>query len=114
MKIKLNLLVLRCQDIEKSKTFYEKLSLNFVKEKHGKGDEHYACMFDDMIFELYPLKTPAIIDNTRLGFTLDINNMREFLEKEKIDIIMEYTYDTRDIFVVYDPDMRKVELKCKI
>jgi len=40
--------------------------------------------------------------------------MREFLEKEKIDIIMEYTYDTRDIFVVYDPDMRKVELKCKI
>lgn len=114
MKMKFNLLVLRCKDIEKSKAFYEKLSLVFEREKHGKGDEHYASVFDEMVFELYPLKSPYVVDNTRLGFTLEIKKLREYLESQEIKIISEYIYEGVDIFVVNDPDMRKVELKCKI
>lgn len=114
MKMKLNLLVLRCKDIEKSKAFYEKLFLTFIREKHGKGDEHYASVFDEMVFELYPLKSPYTIDNTRLGFTLEELDIQAYLKREEITIISEYMYEGVDIFVVNDPDMRKIELRCKI
>jgi hypothetical protein len=78
---------------------------SFVREKHGKGDEHYTSVFDGMVFELYPLKSPYLIDNTRLGFSLEVQD---------IDIVLEYSYESVDICVVCDPDNRKVELKCKI
>jgi catechol 2,3-dioxygenase-like lactoylglutathione lyase family enzyme len=112
--MKLNLLVLRCQDIEKSKAFYEKLSFSFEREKHGKGDEHYASVFDEMVFELYPLKSPYLIDNTRLGFSLEVQDIKAYLKRQEIDIVLEYSYEGVDICVVCDPDNRKVELKCKI
>ena len=45
----LNLLVLRCKDIEKTKAFYEKLSLFFVKEQHEKGAVHYATKVGTLV-----------------------------------------------------------------
>jgi catechol 2,3-dioxygenase-like lactoylglutathione lyase family enzyme len=38
----MNLLVLRCGDIERCCAFYEVLGLSFVKHRHGQGTEHYA------------------------------------------------------------------------
>lgn len=39
----LNLLVLRTDDLEKSRDFYAALGLAFEKHKHGTGPSHYAC-----------------------------------------------------------------------
>jgi lactoylglutathione lyase len=54
MKLALNLLVLRCKDVEATRRFYELLGAVFSKERHGKGPEHYACENSGFVLELYP------------------------------------------------------------
>lgn len=49
----LNLLVIRCQDIHRSKKFYELLGLEFELHRHGNGPEHYATTNSETVFELY-------------------------------------------------------------
>jgi lactoylglutathione lyase len=51
---RLNLVVIRSADIEASATCYAALGLEFVKHRHGKGLEHFACEQDGMVFEIYP------------------------------------------------------------
>src|SRR4051794_35437074 len=65
----LNLLVLRCRDIERSRVFYECLGMTFQKHAHGGGPQHYACEDDRGVFELYPLKADDPADRTGLGFS---------------------------------------------
>ena len=104
--IKLNLLVIRCNDIEKSKGFYEGLGLEFVEEQHGAGPRHYTCEMNDMVFELYPLKPGEVIDDSRLGFDVaDLEASTTHLEIEK-----RYLINSRQMYLVSDPDGRKVEL----
>ena len=105
----LNLLVLRCQDIEKSKAFYEKLSFSFVQEQHGKGPVHYATTIGILVLELYPLG-PNSIDNIRLGFTLDSKNI---LEDKSIEIVSQYSFNDIMTYVIADPDGRKVEIQVR-
>lgn len=50
------LLVIRVADIETTRIFFEGLGLDFVKEKHGSGPEHYAHVSGDRVFEIYPEK----------------------------------------------------------
>ena len=107
----LNLLVLRCKDIEKSKKFYEKLKLVFIKEQHGKGAIHYSTSIGNLVIELYPL-TQDIADNTRLGFSINTDNIEEYLKDNKIEIDSKYTFNNIVTSVVKDPDGRKVELSC--
>lgn len=38
----LNLLVLRCRDIEATRTFYTQLGLTFTREQHGSDPVHYS------------------------------------------------------------------------
>ncbi len=90
--ISLNLLVLRCTNLQASKAFYEDLGMIFVEEQHGKGSKHYSTELSGMILELYPLVDNQNIDHLRLGFT-------STLVKERI--------------VLSDPDGRKVELTPK-
>ncbi len=105
----LNLLVLRCKDIEKSKEFYEKLKLIFIKEQHGKGPIHYSTSMGNLVIELYPL-TQDIMDNTRLGFSINTDDLENYLKDKKIDIDTTYAFNNTVTFVVKDPDGRKVEL----
>ena len=104
--MQLNLLVLRCKNIETSKNFYEKLGLKFIKEQHGKGVVHYATYVGQVVLELYPLKEEAKIEQSRLGFTVEKN----VLEKMKNDIVSEYEFDGQRVVLVVDPDGRKIEL----
>ena len=71
----LSLLVIKTNQIEKQKTFYETLGLIFQKEKHGKGPEHFSAGMKEQnfVFEIYPLpKSQTIPDTTtRLGFRVD-------------------------------------------
>lgn len=105
--MQLNLLVLRYKNIEKSKNFYEKLGLKFIKEQHGKGAVHYATYVGEVILELYPLKDGFEIEQSRLGFTVAKN----FLVNREDDIVSKYEFDGQRVFVVQDPDGRKVECK---
>jgi hypothetical protein len=103
----LNLLVLRCKDIDKSREFYEKLSFCFIEEQHGKGPIHYSTMIGSLVLELYPLGK-SNIDNVRLGFTID---NKKILENENIEIVSEYSFNDVMTYIVVDPDGRKVEIQ---
>ena len=50
----LNLLVLRCRDLERARAFYEVLGLRFTRHAHGSGPQHYAHEDERGVFELYP------------------------------------------------------------
>lgn len=104
--MKLNLLVLRCINIEDSKNFYEMLGLRFVKEKHGKGVEHYAAHIEDVVFEIYPLNSGEIPCNTRLGFSVE--SMESLIKL--IQIHSQYEFNGKTIYIALDPDCRKIEI----
>jgi len=104
--VKISLLVIRCQDIEVNKSFYESLGLSFVKEKHGNGPTHYSCEHDGCVFELYPNKGEAPQDNNRLGFK--VTNLASITEN--IAVTESYEFEGNTIQVVTDPDGRKVEI----
>lgn len=108
--MQLNLLVLRSKNIEISKSFYEKLGLKFQKEQHGKGSLHYSTYVGQMVMELYPLKNGYNVENNRLGFALDVEDIYTYLYEVSVEIVSEYEFDNKRIVVVIDPDGRKVEL----
>lgn len=105
--VKISLLVIRCKDIEASKEFYQALGMYFVKEKHGNGPTHYSCEYDDCVFELYPNKGEPPMDNNRLGFK--VSNLDCIIKN--ISINSTYEFAGKTIYVITDPDGRKVEIK---
>jgi lactoylglutathione lyase len=104
--MKLNLLVLRCTNIEISKSFYELLGFNFVKEKHGKGVEHYASCIEGLVFEIYPLNSGETPCNTRLGFS--VQSLETLLDR--IQVHGQYEINGKTVYILLDPDGRKIEL----
>lgn len=99
----LSLLVLRCQDIEKSKEFYSTLGMEFKREQHGAGPEHYAYERNGFVLELYPGKP----DNTRLGFkVLNLENAIAELTARGHEV-----KQTSKRALAKDPDGRTVELQ---
>src|ERR1700744_5727022 len=79
----LNLLVLRCRNIEKAKDFYELFGMAFVKEQHGNGPAHYSATDDSGTFELYPLEG-TVPDQTGLGFlTGEIEGLHVLLRRNQ-------------------------------
>lgn len=110
----LNLLVLRCRDLEKSRAFYECVGLNFVKHSHGDGPEHYSHENHEIVIELYSASSGPI-DKTGLGFRCyDLEAMQKSLTEKGFipDIIRETEWG--ESFVVRDPDGRRVEIKSAI
>ncbi len=113
-KMKLNLIVLRVTDLERSREFYEALGLEFVQERHGTGPMHYACDLDGTIFELYPRKNADTFssDGVRLGFTVpaldQTINLVTSIGGRVNQAPIRSTWGMRA--VVCDPDGSKVEL----
>lgn len=67
---RLALLVLRCIDIEATRSFYELLGLRFERQRHGSGPEHFASEDSDVIVELYPAIDARAVSTERLGFVV--------------------------------------------
>lgn len=51
--------VLYAADIDVTRQFYETVGLAFVEERHDEGPVHYACDFQGIVLEIYPLKPGA-------------------------------------------------------
>ena len=108
---RLNLLVLRCRGVERSRAFYEIFGLSFAPHRHGSGPEHYAHEDGRGVLELYPASSPDAGDATGLGFSAP--NLSPLFDQFAA-LGFEPT-PIRDnpwgrSFVVRDPDGRRVEV----
>jgi catechol 2,3-dioxygenase-like lactoylglutathione lyase family enzyme len=113
MKLAVNLLVLRCKDIEVTRRFYEQLGLVFVEEKHGTGPEHYAWESSAFVLELYPAADGQPPDNVRIGFSIPLLAELSGNLRHSSDVnILKQPYATADrlVMLLQDPDGRKVEV----
>lgn len=111
---RLNLVVLRCRDIEPARSFYELLGMRFTKHAHGPGPQHYAHEDEAGVLELYPLGDAAAggPEMTGLGFAasaLDDLHARMTAAGHAPGPVRAQPWGTT--FVVRDPDGRRVELK---
>lgn len=72
----LNLLVLRCADLDLAARFYAALGLDLVVEQHGSGPQHYSARSGAVLLELYPAgegesARDRVTRSVRLGFVVD-------------------------------------------
>ncbi len=108
---RLNLLVLRCRDPERSRAFYEAFGLSFAKHRHGSGPEHYAHEDDRGVLELYPATSPDAGNLTGLGFSApDLPPLRDALSALGFEPKPIGDNPWGRSFVVRDPDGRRVEV----
>ena len=110
-RLRLNLVVLRCGDVEASRRFYESLGVRFTSHAHGSGPEHYASESDDVVLELYPAEDGPS-DSAGLGFVVeDLDAAAARLERAGFapGPIAERSWGTT--FVVRDADGRRIEVQ---
>lgn len=113
MALSINLLVLRCRDIEVAQQFYSCLGFEFQSEKHGNGPTHYAAENFGYVLELYPLPEGKEPDNVRLGFATPMfETISEMcLNDESIKVVKgPHEAFGRRAILLQDPDGRKVEV----
>jgi predicted enzyme related to lactoylglutathione lyase len=112
--ISLSLLVLKTHQLDKARSFYHALGVEFAEEKHGAGPAQYAGKLGGVVFELYPLPDGAGPADaaTRLGFAVsDVDAAVQSVQAvgASVDRLPEETPWGRRA-VVRDPDGRTVEL----
>ncbi len=56
LNLRLDLIVLKCPNIERSKNFYESIGRSFVQEKNDKSPWHYSSQNIQPKIEIYPSK----------------------------------------------------------
>ena len=65
----INLVVLRSRDVNRARTFYRALSVEFAQHSHGRGPVHLANDTDGQVFEIYPLTEKDVATSSaRIGF----------------------------------------------
>ncbi|MFO0966856.1 MAG: hypothetical protein U0793_14885 [Gemmataceae bacterium] len=113
MNLAINLLVLRCKDVELTRRFYERLGMVFVEERHGAGPKHFAWEHAGFVLELYPTKGEQAPDNVRLGFSMPLlADLAGDIRHSSDVTVLKPPYATADrlIIVLQDPDGRSVEV----
>src|SRR5262249_37320314 len=117
MSLAVNLLVLRCKDVELTRLFYERLGLEFNSEKHGNGPQHYAWESGGFVLELYPAGEGKPADIVRIGFATPLladvaGNVRHSADMN----VLKPPYATADrlVMLLEDPDGRKVEVSQRL
>lgn len=75
---RLNLLVLYSDDVEACREFYEGMGLDFAREKHEAGPEHYSArLADGCVLELYPARGRGPSQPLRIGLTVARGSVRD-------------------------------------
>ena len=113
MSLLLNLVVLRCRDIDRAMAFYSKLGMRFTKERHGTGPEHYSAELKGIVFELYPQTDsgPSTL-GTRIGFAVESVDEATKALVDYPGLVISPAKDSawgRRV-VVADPDGHRIEL----
>ncbi len=101
--IKLNLIVIRTQNLEEISQWYSKtFDLNFVAEKHDNGVLHYSAQITEGIIEIYPTEQL----NPKITFGLSVS--KEIFEQ----IILNQSYKTlsEHVFLIKDLDGNSIIL----
>jgi catechol 2,3-dioxygenase-like lactoylglutathione lyase family enzyme len=112
----INLLVLRCADVARTREFYECLELEFDGHRHGNGPVHSGTM-DGMglILELYPASEKNPVDRSGLGFGApDLERIIAALLSRGFEPGKIEKKPWGNTFVVRDPDGRRVEVKFEL
>ena len=108
----LNLVVLRCRDVEASRAFYERFGFVFAEHVHGAGPRHFAAEAAGFVLELYPAASADYADQTGLGFAVaDLRGLHEQLSAGGLapGAIKDNPWGVS--FVLRDPDGRRVEVQ---
>jgi lactoylglutathione lyase len=112
-----SLIVLRCSDLELSRTFYTALGLTFHTERHGEGAVHYSCQLDDLVLELYPGKPGSAPEKTQAGSSMhgilveSLDEVLASLQKLGVEIVRPPSDSAWGRYaLVLDPDGRVVQL----
>jgi predicted enzyme related to lactoylglutathione lyase len=111
---RLNLLVLRVSDLDRSAVFYRLLGLSFTRHAHGSGPEHLASEAHGFVFELYPAtpeQPPSV--SARIGFAVaDVDALATALGGVEGARVVSPPKDSPwgRRAVVADPDGHRVEL----
>jgi predicted enzyme related to lactoylglutathione lyase len=112
----LNLVVLRCNDLVRSRRFYDALGLRFVDEPDSERPPHLAATLPGgTVVELYSAAEPPArgARDPRLGFAVEhIDVVVAQIERLGGEVVVppaESDDETRRAIVV-DPDGRRVEL----
>ncbi|PQO38535.1 VOC family protein [Blastopirellula marina] len=111
--VKPNLVILRSLDLDQLCRSYQMFGLAWVRERHGKGPEHFSTTIDDFVLELYPARSAEHVDaTTGLGFRLnDIAAVVEQLRLAGTRIVREPESMPWGLqAIVQDPDGRSVIL----
>ena len=112
--MKLNLLVIKTNQLHEMATFYSLLGLSFDYHKHEQGIFHYSTQLCETVFEIYPLpkKITEVDTTTRLGFEVNhLDSLIEALKLKNIKIVSEIIQTTLGkIAIIEDLDGRKIEL----
>ena len=105
----LKYLVIKCNDLEKSKAFYEAIGFYPVKEKHGSGVEHYSFVLNDFVIELYP-SNKSVEGNLILGIEVKIP-LEEIIQRLNfISYDQELSKNKDGNFSIKDPDENKIQI----
>lgn len=111
----LNLLVIRASDPSRLASFYSRIGLSFIEEKHESGPAHFSCNLGSSVFEIYPLgKNGQSTTGTRLGF--EVPSLQDALKSIKANDTTELVQPPKQTAwgltaVVADPEGHKVELR---
>ncbi|MBL4846145.1 MAG: XRE family transcriptional regulator [Planctomycetes bacterium] len=112
---RMNLLVLRATDVERSRTFYEGIGFNLRKERHGKGPLHYSCDSGSGVFEIYPCRRGTeSVGDLRLGFVVpDAQGIFQELEERGFEPCPKYEdrLNSPSVWVLRDPDGNAIEIQ---
>lgn len=115
-QVSLSLLVLKTNNLEACRAFYEGIGISFVREQHDSGPMHYAGSLQGLVLEIYPAsKSDSASRNASAGIMLgfEIEGLLETVERLSaltgvpVDFLK---HSSQAQFTVVDPDGRKVLL----
>jgi lactoylglutathione lyase len=108
----LTLLVLRANDLEYTRQFYEALGLAFTLEQQDPGPRHYSSKLGDTVLEIYPQASQRSV--VRFGMSVsDVDGAVDAVRSLGGTIVRVDVGTLLRSAVVRDPDGNTVELSTR-
>jgi len=108
----LTLLVLRANDLEHTREFYEALGLSFSLEQQDPGPRHYVSKLGDTVLQIYP--QAAVPTAIRFGVrVVDVDGAVEAVRAMGGTVVRVEVGKPLRSAVVRDPDGNTVELSTR-